>query len=119
MAAQRMKRAGLTLAIVAVAVLVGAMLGRAQSVFPVRFDDSVEGPVVVSVSAVSADAFRLIPLDEPPVTCDAAHQGFAYLQNDVGSVDTVWERQVCICIAYDATGPQWWSHTVQCADLLN
>lgn len=39
MEGQRTKRRVLTLVIVGVAVLLGAILGRAQSVFPVRFDD--------------------------------------------------------------------------------
>lgn len=119
MGTRRTKRGVFTLVIVVASVLVGAILGTAQSVFPVRFDDSVEGLAAMSVSAVTADAFRLVPLDAPPVTCDAAHQGYVYLQNDVGSTNTTWERHVCICIATDTGGAIWWNHAISCADLMN
>lgn len=119
MGATRLKRRALTLVMIAAAVLLGAMLGRAQSAFPVRFDDGGEEAMVVSVNAAVAEAFRLVPLDAPPVPCDANHQGYAYLQNDVGATDTAWERQVCICVATDSGGPFWWSHTISCDDLMN
>lgn len=106
MPAQRMKRSVLTLAIVAVAVLVGALLGRAQSVFPVRFDDSSEAAITTPPSWAQMDGLRYVPQDRPPVRCNATNLGFFYFQRDaVGftPVDQVGGAP-CICLQCNGSG---------------
>ena len=85
MTGPKTKRGILTLVIVGVAVLLGAILGRAQSVFPVRFDPAddekaaVDGAPPARVALANAAMF-LPPQSTAPFACDASTIGWMYLQ---------------------------------------
>ena len=79
---KRMKLGAITLLGVGGAMLLGAMLGRAQTTFPVRFDDPPEGVTVTAPSWAAMGAVHFAPQDKPPVRCDASNVGFFYIQRD-------------------------------------
>jgi hypothetical protein len=82
MEGQRTKRRVLTLVIVGIAVLLGAILGRAQSVFPVRLDDPTTAAITTAPSWAKMGGIHLEPQDKPPVRCNAANVGFFYIQGN-------------------------------------
>jgi hypothetical protein len=118
---QRMKRGLLTFVIVGVAVLLGAMLGRAQSVFPMRFDDP-QG-LTVSPSGIVTDFLVLEPRSSPPFSCAPSVYGAIYMQTDE-TVGAVWaySQIVCQCLPKDDGSGDFWkgvgTTTLDCAGFL-
>jgi hypothetical protein len=82
MESRRLRGAGVVLLVVGVAVLLSAVLGRAQSVVPVRFDEPSEAAVVTVPSWAVMAGLLFEPQDKPPVRCNAANVGFFYIQRD-------------------------------------
>lgn len=82
MTTRRMKLGALTLLVVGAAVLLGAILGRAQSTFPVRFDDWPEAAMTSAPSWAKMGGLHFEPQAKPPVRCNAANVGFFYIQRD-------------------------------------
>jgi hypothetical protein len=82
MGLKRMKLGVFTMIVISGATLLGAMLGRAQSTFPVRFDDGTEAAATVNPSWAKMGGIQLEPQDKPPVQCNAANVGFLYIQRD-------------------------------------
>jgi hypothetical protein len=99
MSMKSLPQAATVLLVVGAAALLGAVLGRAQSVYPVRLDQEPAALITSPPSWAEMGALRLTPQNRPPVTCNAANVGLFYIQADVQS--TIPSPQVntapCCC----------------------
>ena len=128
-----MRQVSGAMAILIAAVLCGAIIGRAQSAFPIRFDDHSEVRAVGTYDGVALEAIEFVARNTPPVTCNANHTGFVYFQVDVNdnwTQNNGPDQGLCLCVKCDSgcigagfpsadDGYQWWSAGgVSCTTML-